>query len=164
MTSDSDYQINQSVLEHFVDIQTEIDVYERDGVFERLRACEEELEVLEKAKRQTEINHKVLEEQARKEKQDFDNISKPSVKSFFQNRQHYDVAVSKEQREYMESLSQLEAAEAELRAATEQYDTGKRRLETFKLDNERAIECYNEQMSILCNYCLVILVYTYVKI
>jgi hypothetical protein len=152
MTSSNDYVINQSVLQHFVDIQTEIGTYERNGVFDRLRACEEELETLEKAKRQAEINHKVLEEQARKEKQDFDNISKPTVKSFFQNPEHYDVAVSKEQREYMQSLSQRDTAEAELKTATEQYEASKNRLDTFKLENERAIECYNEQMSILCNF------------
>lgn len=39
----------------------------------------------------------MLEEQTKKEKQDFENISSPTVQSYFKNKQDHDKAISKEQ-------------------------------------------------------------------
>lgn len=89
--------INDKTLNRFIEIQSQIENYERQGVFDGLRLVEEELERLEKSKRQAEINHKVLEEQTKKEKQDFENISQPTVQSFFKDKQAHNMAISKEQ-------------------------------------------------------------------
>lgn len=89
--------INDTVLNRFIEIQSQIENYEQQGVFERLRLAEDEFERLEKSKRQSEINTKVLTEQTNKEKQDFENISQPTVQSFFKNKQAHNMAISKEQ-------------------------------------------------------------------
>lgn len=89
--------INDGTLNRFIEIQAQIESYERQGVFDGLRLVEEDFERLEKSKRQAEINHKVLEEQTKKEKQDFENISQPTVQSFFKNKQAHNMAISKEQ-------------------------------------------------------------------
>lgn len=98
LTSSTDSNvINDQTLSRFIEIQAQIENYERQGVFDGLRLVEEDFERLEKSKRQAEINHKVLEEQTKKEKQDFENISQPTVQSFFKNKQAHSMAISKEQ-------------------------------------------------------------------
>lgn len=141
--------ISDETFTRFLAIQTEIEKYERQGIFEGLRAAEEEFEIIEKNKRQAEINQKVLEEQTKKEKQDFENISSPTVQSYFKNKQDHDKAISKEQEEYLHSLNQLEIATTELNTVTQQYNHSKDKLESFKRDNKKAIELFNEQMNIL---------------
>jgi hypothetical protein len=89
--------LNDTTLNRFIEIQTQIEKFEQQGIFDGLRLVEEEFERLEKSKRQAEINHKVLEEQTKKEKQDFENISQPTVQSFFKNKQAHNMAISKEQ-------------------------------------------------------------------
>lgn len=89
--------INDQTLSRFIEIQAQIENYERQGVFDGLRLVEDDFERLEKSKRQAEINHKVLEEQTKKEKQDFENISQPTVQSFFKDKQAHNMAISKEQ-------------------------------------------------------------------
>lgn len=164
--------INDQVLSRFIEIQAQIEDYERQGVFDGLRLVEEDFERLEKSKRQAEINHKVLEEQTKKEKQDFENISQPTVQSFFRNKQAHNIAISKEQvssslptiiyfilfiwfirfkQEYLNSLNSLEIATNELKAITSQYEHAKDRLGRYKRENQKAIELYNEQMNLLCN-------------
>ena len=94
---DVNHVINDKTLNRFIEIQSEIENYESAGVFDGLRLVEEDFERLEKSKRQAEINHKVLAEQTEKEKQDFENISQPTVQSFFKNKQAHNMAISKEQ-------------------------------------------------------------------
>lgn len=89
--------INDFVLNRFIEIQAEIEEYERKGVFDGLRIAEEEFEALEKMNRQAEIKNKVLTEQTKKEKQDFDNITQPTVQSFFRNKEAYEAHITKEQ-------------------------------------------------------------------
>ena len=89
--------INDNILNRFIQIQSQTDEYERQGIFEGLKLAEEDFETLEKSKRQAEINHKVLSEQSKKEKQDFDNISQPTVQSFFKSKQAHEQAITKEQ-------------------------------------------------------------------
>ena len=52
----------------------------------------------------------------------------------------------------MQSLNILEIALNELTAITRQYEHSKEKLENYKKENQKAIELYNEQMSILCTY------------
>jgi len=54
--------------------------------------------------------------------------------------------------EYLQSLNLLEIATTELKAITEQYDHSKEKLDIYKSKNKKAIELFNEQMSILCKY------------
>ena len=89
--------LTDQTLKRFIEIQAQIDGYERSGVFDGLKMAEEEFENLEKNKRQAEINHKVLTEQTKKEKQDFENISLPTVQNYFKDKQSRDKAISKEQ-------------------------------------------------------------------
>ena len=157
-TSYKAYELNNTktltddTLKRFVEIQAQIDGYERSGVFDGLKVAEEEFETLEKNKRQAEINHKVLTEQTKKETQDFENISLPTVQNYFKDKQARDKAISKEQEEYMQSLNQLEIATNELKAITEQYERSKDKLTKYKQENQKALDLYNEQMNILCNY------------
>lgn len=142
--------ITDAVLDRFIEIQSQTDVYERQGIFEGLKLAEEEFEQLEKSKRQAEINHKVLEEQTKKEKQDFDNISQPTVQNYFKDKQAHNNAITKEQEEYLQSLNLLEIASNELKAITKQYQQSKEKLDKYKRENRKAIDLYNEQMNILC--------------
>jgi hypothetical protein len=45
----------------------------------------------------------------------------------------------------------LEIAATELKSITEEYNHSKARLEKYKIENQKAIDLFNEQMSILCN-------------
>lgn len=89
--------INDDTIKRFVEIQAQIDTFEKQGVFDNLRIAEEDFQTLEKSKRQAEINNKVLQEQTKKEKQDLDNIQSPTVQAFFKNQGDYTKAISKEQ-------------------------------------------------------------------
>jgi hypothetical protein len=170
--------INGTMLNRFIEIQAHTDDFERQGIFEGLRIAEEEFEALEKSKCQAEINHKVLTEQTKKEKQDFDNISQPTVQSYFKDKQAHNKAITKEQviifvgyfydfkaylnqltfffawkEEYLQSLNLLEIATNELKAITEQYDHSKEKLNKYKKEHQRALDLHNEQQNILCNLC-----------
>lgn len=89
--------VNDAVLNRFIEIQSQIETYEKKGIFDGLKLVEEEFETVGKNKRQAEINHKVLTEQTKKERQDFENISQPTVQSFFKSKQAHNEAISKEQ-------------------------------------------------------------------
>ena len=95
------FKLDDQTLNRFLEIQSLIDVFEKKGVFDGLRIAEEEYEAMEKSKRQAEINHKVLTEQTKKEKQDFENISQPTVQAYFKNQQAHKQAISKEEVEYV---------------------------------------------------------------
>jgi hypothetical protein len=58
--------VTDAILDRFIEIQSQIEVYEHNGVFDGLKIVEEEFEALEKSKRQAEINNKVLTEQTKK--------------------------------------------------------------------------------------------------
>jgi hypothetical protein len=146
--------INDSILNRFIEIQTHTEEYERKGIFEGLKIAEEEFEALEKSKRQAEINHKVLLEQTKKEKQDFDNISQLTVASYFKDKQAHSKAISKEQEEYLHSLNLSEIAANELKAISEQCEHSKQKLDKYKRENQKAIDLYSEQMNILCMFVL----------
>ena len=45
----------------------------------------------------SQINHKVLTEQTKKEQQDFENISQPTVQAYFKSQQAHKQAISKEE-------------------------------------------------------------------
>jgi hypothetical protein len=91
------FKLDDQTLNRFLEIQSLIDAFEKKGVFDGLRIAEEEYEAMEKSKRQAEINHKVLTEQTKKEKQDFENISQPTVQAYFKNQQAHKQAISKEE-------------------------------------------------------------------
>ena len=88
--------VNDINLARFLEVQSQIEVYEKQGVFEKLRKKEDEFEAVEKLKRQAEINHRVLEDQTKKEKQDYENISSPNAQSYFSNKESHDKAILKE--------------------------------------------------------------------
>ncbi|RNA02600.1 E3 ubiquitin- ligase BRE1-like 2-like [Brachionus plicatilis] len=142
-------KIDDNVLDRFIEIQAEIEKHDANGVFQGLKMAEEEFEVLEKNKRQAEINHKVLTEQTNKERQDFENISQPTVQNFFRSKQAHNQAISKEQHEYLQALNLLEISATELKSINAQYELGRQKLENYKKENQKAIELYNEQMTIL---------------
>lgn len=142
-------KVNDSVLDEFIAIQSQIEQFEKQGIFDGLKLVEEEFETVEKSKRQAEINNKVLTEQTKKEKQDLDNISQLTVTNFFKNKEAYDTAVSKEQQEYLHSVNMLEISTNELKTAQQQFASAKAQLDNYKKENEKALELYNRQMNIL---------------
>lgn len=52
----------------------------------------------------------------------------------------------------MNSLNALEIAANEMKTITAQFDNAKEKLATYKRENQKAIELYNEQMNILCKF------------
>ena len=52
----------------------------------------------------------------------------------------------------MHSLNLLEIATSEKNAINQQFEHAKQKLAKYKLENQAAIELYNEQMTILCNF------------
>ena len=91
------FKLDDQTLKRFLEIQSLIDAFEKKGVFDGLRIAEEEFEAMDKSKRQAEINHKVLTEQTKKEQQDFENISQPTVQAYFKSQQAHKQAISKEE-------------------------------------------------------------------
>ena len=55
-----------------------------------------------------------------------------------------------QQQEYLQSMNQLEIATNEMNAINQQFEFSKQKLAKYKLENQAAIELYNEQMTILC--------------
>jgi len=89
--------INDQTLKRFIEILSEVEQYEKKGVFDGLRIAEEEFDALEKNKRKAEINLKVLVETTKKEKQDYDNIVSSTVEKFYQNKFAHNEAITREQ-------------------------------------------------------------------
>lgn len=89
--------VNKETMTKFLEVQSQIEEYDNQGVFEKLTATEEEFEIIEKNKQQAEIKFKLLSEQCKKEKQDFENISLPTVQCYFKNKKDHNKAISKEQ-------------------------------------------------------------------
>lgn len=143
-------KIDDKVLTRFIEIQNELEKYDAEGVLQGMKMAEEEFENLEKNKRQAEINHKVLTEQTNKERQDFENISQPTVQSFFRSKQAHNQAISKEQHEYLQALNLLEISASELKSINAQYELGRQKLQNYIKENQKAIDLFEEQMSILC--------------
>jgi hypothetical protein len=77
-------------LKRFLEIQPQIEEYEKLRVFDTIKLGEEELEALEKSKKKAEISERILGEQTRKEKQDFENLSQPSNKAMFKSEEEYE--------------------------------------------------------------------------
>lgn len=82
-------------------------------------------------------------------KQDFENISSPTVQGYFKNKKDHDKAISKEQHEYLQSLNLVEIAQNELNAINQQFKHIEKKLVDYKIENKKAISLYNEQMQIL---------------
>ena len=93
----TDIIIDDKLIAKFLTIQAQIEAFDHNSVFERLRIAEEEFELIEKNKLQAEINFKLLTEQCKKEKQDFENISSQTVQNYFKNKKDHDKVISKEQ-------------------------------------------------------------------
>ena len=92
-TKDPDVQL----IEKFLEIQTQIDAYDKGGVFDGLNVFEDENDDLRKKKQQAEVNCRVLAEKTKKEKQDYDNITQATVQGFFKDSAARDKAISKEE-------------------------------------------------------------------
>ena len=88
--------INDDLLDRFLVVQAEIAKHNGQGVFEGLEKVEEEYERLLKERKQADVNHRVLREQSNKEKQDYDNITSPTVQAYFRSKQDHERAIEKE--------------------------------------------------------------------
>ncbi len=49
-----------------------------------------------KEKKHADVNYRVLREQCNKEKQDYDNITSPTVQAYFRSKQDHERAIAKE--------------------------------------------------------------------
>ena len=87
--------VNDINLARFLEVQSQIEVYEKKGVFEKLKKKEEKFEAVEKLKRQAEINHRVLEDQTKKAQQDYENISSANAQNYFSNKEAQEKAILK---------------------------------------------------------------------
>ncbi len=85
------------LIEKFLEIQSQIDSFDKLGVFDGLRLFEDEVDNIKKNKQQAEVNCRVLTEKTKKEKQDFDNITQATVQGFFKDQSAKDRAISKEE-------------------------------------------------------------------
>lgn len=176
-------QLNDEILNRFIEIHSQTEKYEEMGIFEEFQQLEEEFESVAKSKKTAETNLKVLTEKSNKEKQDFENISKPDLQGFFKSQEAHNQAISKKQvlkqntikkslnkflflkyfkNEYEQSLTKLENAKKELESISLEFEDIYQRLENFKLANSKALELNDEQIEILCN--LIVLSQLLIKI
>ena len=79
--------VSDELLERFLVVQAEIGAHNSEGVFEGLQHAETEFEALLKEKKQADVSYRVLREQSNKEKQDYDNITSPTVQAYFRSKQ-----------------------------------------------------------------------------
>lgn len=141
--------INDGLLERFLVVQDEISKHNAEGVFEGLQQVEEEYEKFLKERKQADVNYRVLREQSNKEKQDYDNITSPTVQAYFRSKQDHERAIEKEKHEYLESIKQVEAAERNLKEVSAKYQAALDRYNNYQSSNKIAIDLFNEQMNIL---------------
>ena len=92
-----DIELNDATVDRFLQIQSQLEVFKAEGIFRQLTSAEEEFEIIEKNKQQADIKYKLLSEQCKKEKQDLENISLPTVLCYFRNKKDHDKAISKEE-------------------------------------------------------------------
>ncbi len=142
--------ISQELLERFLVVQSEISEHNSEGVFEGLQTVKLEFEALLKEKKQADINHRVLREQCNKEKQDYDNITSPTVQAYFRSKQDHERAIAKEKNEYLESVKNVDRAAVDLQKISERFEKALANLNKYQMDNKKAIDLFNEQMHILC--------------
>ncbi len=142
--------INDDLLERFLVVQAEIAEHNSEGVFEGLQSVQQEFEALLKEKKQADVNYRVLKEQCNKEKQDYDNITSPTVQAYFRSKNDHERAIAKEKFEYLESVKNVEKAEAELSKVSAKYQAVLDKYNKYQKDNKKAIDLFNEQMNILC--------------
>ena len=115
-------------------------------------------------KKQAEVNYRVLKEQHYDNlKQDYDNITSPTVQAYFSSKQGHERAIAKEKFVYLESVKNvekaMEKAEGEMRKVSEKYEKSLDKYNEYQRDNMKAIDLLNEQMIILCKFCWVGLVF-----
>jgi hypothetical protein len=90
--------IDSTLIERFVKIQAEVDQYDHLGVFDALMVAEEEVDALRKQKSTSEISYKVLCEKTKKEKLDFDAVTKAvNIGTFFKDSATQNKLISKEE-------------------------------------------------------------------
>ena len=70
----------------------------------------------------------------------------------YNSTQDHERAIEKEKLEYLESVRQVEVAEAQLKAVTEKYQRALDKFNSYQRDNKEAIDLFNEQMNILCEW------------
>ena len=156
--------INDDLLERFLVVQAEISEHNSEGVFEGLQTVQLEFEALLNEKKQAEVNYRVLKEQHYDNlKQDYDNITSPTVQAYFSSKQGHERAIAKEKFVYLESVKNvekaMEKAEGEMRKVSEKYEKSLDKYNEYQRDNKKAIDLLNEQMNILCKFCWVGLVF-----
>lgn len=78
-----------------------------------------------------------------------DNLQNPSVRSFFQNQDHFDNQMSKEQGEYIEALNKQEIARKDLNNANKQLEIVEEELADIKLEADRLQVIYKEMDELL---------------
>lgn len=141
--------ISDDLLERFLKVQEEISAHNSEGVFEGLKGVEDNYERLLKEKKQADVNYRVLREQSNKEKQDYDNITSPTVQAYFRSRQDHERAIAKEKTEYEESVRHCDAANKQLQEVTKRYQDSLNKYNEYQSKNKVAIDLFNEQMNIL---------------
>lgn len=141
--------INDDLLDRFLVVQAEIAKHNGQGVFEGLEKVEEEYERLLKERKQADVNHRVLREQSNKEKQDYDNITSPTVQAYFRSKQDHERAIEKEKHEYLQSIKHVEEAQKNLAAINAKYQAALDNYNNYQSTNKIAIDLFNEQMNIL---------------
>lgn len=141
--------INNELLDRFLVVQAEIAQHNGEGVFSGLLKVEQEYERCLKEKKQADVNYRVLKEQSNKEKQDYDNITSPTVQAYFRSKQDHERAIEKEKNEYLESVKHVEKAEKQLREVTAKYQASLDAYNSYQTENKTAIDLFNEQMNIL---------------
>ena len=142
-------ELTPELLKRFMKVLKKIESFDSQGFFDTLKESEQELETLDFLKKQCERDFRVVDEQARKQKQDCDNIVSKKFGAYFNNIDEHEAKIKSEQEAYEKSVKQRLKLEKELSQKTEKWQEASDCLTEFKDTNRKALDLYAEQMNIL---------------
>ncbi|CAD5125151.1 DgyrCDS13394 [Dimorphilus gyrociliatus] len=151
--------INRNILERYAALDKECTKLEARNVLKsyqeknsEYQRKQEEIKALraeyDKSIRNTRYNCEYLYDRA-KEKADVEKMQNPSVRSFFQNQDHFENQLSKEEGEYLEALNKQEIARKDLNNANKQQEIIEEELSEIKVEAERLQLIYTEMDELL---------------
>ncbi|XP_022242319.1 uncharacterized protein LOC106460009 [Limulus polyphemus] len=144
-------EITAETLEKYLNIEKEIQSYEKRHVLENYQVKTEQLEQLEKKVEELEETQKQLEEQAMKLQAvvDADGASDQNVKEFLIEKTENGQELTKEQEDFVDALNRQEIIKRELESTNQQRDSLKEEVAILTEDGEKVQKFYEERDELL---------------
>ncbi|XP_076324439.1 uncharacterized protein LOC143232658 [Tachypleus tridentatus] len=144
-------KITVETLQKYLNIEREIQYYEKKHVLENYQVKTEQLEQLDKKVEEIEETQKQLEEETMKLQAfvDADGSDDQNVKEFLIEKTENGQELTQEQEDFVDALNRLEIIKRELESTNQQRDSLKEEVATLTEDGEKLQKFYEERDELL---------------